>query len=335
VAQALREADPHIELLFVGSEHGPERDLAAEAGIAFESVPSSALTRSTRVAAIGRLASGVFRARRILNKFRPDVVFATGGHAAAAVVIAQRTRGGRIVIHEQNAVPGRTNLWLSRFAEKVCVALECSASYFPKGKVVAAGMPIRREFSSLPGKAEARRALGLREDMFTLVIVGGSQGARKVNQIVVEAWPGIRDGRTQVLHQVGRVNAEAMRVHAADDYHVEPTVDMPLALASADLVISRSGASTLAEITAAGVPSVLVPYPFAFADHQRLNAEELGSAGAAVVRIENDLTADVLADTIIELRAQPDRLNAMSAAARSLARPNAAAKVAEVVLGTI
>lgn len=332
MGQALRDADPQVELLYIGSSHGPERELASTAGIAFESVPSSALTKSTRGAALRKLAAGVFRARRILNRFQPHVVLGTGGHAAAAVVIAQRTRRGRIVIQEQNAIPGRTNLWLARFADKICVAVESSSSYFPAGKVIVTGMPIRREFSSLPGKAEARRALRLREDLFTIVVVGGSQGAKRINEVMLEAWPRVRDDGTQVLHQVGKLSYDELRDRAADDYRVEPTVDMPLALASADLVIGRSGASTLAEITAAGAPSVLIPYPFAYADHQRLNAQELEQRGAAMMIIEKDLTADALVALIADLRSSPDRLSAMSAAAKSCGRPDAAAKVAEVVL---
>jgi UDP-N-acetylglucosamine--N-acetylmuramyl-(pentapeptide) pyrophosphoryl-undecaprenol N-acetylglucosamine transferase len=334
VGQALREAHPQVELLFVGSSHGPERELASAAGIAFEAVPSSPLTKSTRGAAVGRLIVGIVRARRILNRFGADVVMGTGGHAAAAVVIAQRTRRGRIVIQEQNAIPGRTNLWLSRFADKICVTVESSAACFPAGKVVVTGMPIRREFASLPDKADARRALGLREDLFTIVIVGGSQGAKRINELMLAAWPRICDGETQVLHQVGRLNIDEMRDKAAEDYRVEPVVDMPLALASADLVIGRSGASTLAEITAAGTPSVLIPYPYAYADHQRLNAEELEKRGAAIVRIESDLTAESLADLIVDMRSAPDRLRAMSAASKACGKPAAAARVAQVVMGT-
>jgi UDP-N-acetylglucosamine--N-acetylmuramyl-(pentapeptide) pyrophosphoryl-undecaprenol N-acetylglucosamine transferase len=270
-----------------------------------------------------------------MNRFGAEVVMGTGGHAAAAVVIAQATRRGRIVIQEQNAIPGRTNLWLARFANRICVAVESAALYFPAEKVVITGMPIRREFASLPDKVDARRALGLREDLFTIVTVGGSQGAKRINEIMLEAWPRVRDGQTQVLHQVGRLNIDDMRVKVPEDYRVEPTVDMPLALASADLVISRSGASTLAEITAAGVPSILIPYPFAYADHQRLNAEELEQRGSAIVRIEDGLTANALADTIIQLRSSHDRLAAMSAASKSCGRVDAAARVAEVVMGAI
>ncbi len=334
MAQALREADPRIELLFVGSSHGPERELASAAGIPFEAVPSSPLTKSTRAAAIGRLITGVFRARSILNRFDADVVVSTGGHAAAAVVIAQWMRRRRIVIQEQNAIPGRTNLWLARFADRISVAVESCAAHFPQGKVVVTGMPIRREFASLPDKADARRAVGLAGDKFTIVIVGGSQGAKRINELMLEAWPRVRDGNTQVLHQVGKMNIDEMRARAPEDYRVEPTVDMPLALACADLVISRSGASTLAEITAAGAPGILIPYPHAYADHQRLNAEELEMRGAAIVRAENDLTSEKLADLIVELRSSPDRLRDMSTASKSLGRPDAAARVARMVIGT-
>lgn len=338
VAQALRDSVPQVELLLVGSSHGPERELAASAGIPFEAVPSSYLTTSVSVrgaVSLGRLAVGVLRARRILKAFAPDVVMGTGGHAAAAVLLAQSLRRGPVVIQEQNAVPGRTNLWLSRFADRICVAVDSSAAYFPAEKVVVTGMPIRKEFSSLPDKADARRAMGLREDMFTILVVGGSQGAKRVNELVLDAWPRIRDGHTQVLHQVGRLSIDELRGRADENYRIEPVVDMPLALAGADLVIGRSGASTLAEITAAGVPSLLIPYPYAFADHQRLNAQELAERGAAVVWLEADLTADALAGEIVQMRSSPERLLEMASASKACGRPDAAARVAEVVMSLV
>ncbi|MGC8863766.1 MAG: undecaprenyldiphospho-muramoylpentapeptide beta-N-acetylglucosaminyltransferase [Armatimonadota bacterium] len=343
VAQALWEIEPSVELLFVGSSHGPEGAVAAEAGIPFQAVPSSPLTRqisARNAVSMVRLLLGVFRARRILRKFGPNVVLGTGGYTTAAVLVAQKTLGGRIVIHEQNVVPGRTNRHLARIADRVCVSFETSAGWFPVGKVVVTGLPVRKEFSSLPDKKDARRALGLRDDLFTLLVVGGSQGARRLNELIMEAWPLMDDGSTQVLHQVGPRNVDQITSCSADGaaglrYCAEAYVNMPVAMAAADLVIGRSGASTVAEITACGLPSILVPYPHAVADEQTANARYLADRGAALVFRERTLTPDTLAGAVIGLKASPDKLAAMSESSRSLGVPDAALRVAQVVLDVI
>ncbi|MCE5198360.1 MAG: undecaprenyldiphospho-muramoylpentapeptide beta-N-acetylglucosaminyltransferase [Armatimonadota bacterium] len=336
VGQALLEADTDAELLFVGSSHGPEGDIAKSFGIPFQAVPSAPLTKSVSLrsaSALWKLFMGVFRARRILKKFGPDVVIGTGGYTTAAVLLAARSLGLRTIIHEQNAVPGRTNRWLARISDKVCVTFEGSAAFFPNGKVVVTGMPVRREFALLPNKAEARRKLGMAEDAFTILVVGGSQGAKRVNEIVMDMWPLVDDGRTQVLHQVGQRNVDQCRanpVTASEMYHVEAYLDMPTAVAAADMVICRSGASTIAEITAAGLPSILIPYPHAYADHQRLNADYVVKHGAAVMCEESTATGESLAKIVNDLRSSPEKLKAMASASQSLGKPNAAAHVAQV-----
>ena len=349
IGQALREAAPDVELLFVGSSHGPEGEIARKAGIEFAAIPSGSLSKALSLrnaASLGKLVLGVFRARRILGRFAPDVVIGTGGYTTAAILLAQRSLGGRIVIHEQNALPGRTNRLLARIADKICVTFESSVAFLPKGKVVVTGLPIRREFHSLPGKAEARRVLGLDEDLFTIVAIGGSQGAKKPNEIIAGAWPLIDDGSTQLLHQVGERNIEEMRALLGRDlqsrpnregevqhrYRVEAYVDMPLALASADLVISRSGASSIAEITGVGLASILFPYPYAYADHQTKNAAYLVEQGAAVLCNDSDTTPEMLAGIISDLRSSPGKLSAMASASAALGKPDAAHRVAEVAL---
>ena len=335
IAQALKEAVPGVEILYMGSSHGPEGDIARGAGLEFSAIPSGPLTRALsarNVSSLAKLVMGVFRARAILKRFHPDVVIGTGGYTTASILLAQRTLGGRIVIHEQNARPGRTNIQLAKFASKICVTFEASAAFLPKDKVVVTGLPIRREFRSLPGKAEARRALGLDENLFTIVAVGGSQGARKPNEIVAAAWPLFDDGKTQILHQVGERNLSSMGEQGQPRYRVEAYIDMPVALAAADLVISRSGASTISEITAVGLPSILFPYPHAYADHQTTNAMCLVEPGAAMLCGDASTTPEMLAGIISELREDRDKLAAMAKASAALGRPDAAERVAQVAL---
>lgn len=335
MGQALRDLDPAVELLFVGSSHGPEGSIAGQSGIPFMAVPSAPLTRSIslkNMASFGKLLAGVIRARRILKDFGPDVVIGTGGYTTAAVLLAAKSIGCKFIIHEQNAVPGRTNVWLSRLASKVCVTFDGSAAYLPKDKVVMTGMPIRSEFASLKDKQTARRELGLKENLYTILVVGGSQGAKKLNELVMDMWPAIDNGNTQIIHQVGRRNYDQCASAGSDLYKIEAYLDMPTALAASDLVISRSGASTIAEITAAALPSILVPYPYAFADHQKRNAQCIASSGAAIMCEEGSITKDGLASIVSDLRSSPDKLKKMADASASLAKIDAAKSVAQTAI---
>ncbi len=344
MAQALREAEPTVELLFVGSSHGPEGKIVAEAGIPFRAVPSSPLTKSISIrnaASMTRLLAGVFRARRILRESEPDVVIGTGGYTTAAVLVAQRSLRGRIVIHEQNAVPGRTNRWLARIADRVCVSFDGSDKWFPSAEVVVTGLPVRKEFSDLPSKADARRELGLDENLFTLLVAGGSQGARRLNELVQAQVKEICGAGIQMLHQVGERNVQDviayLELHYTNSidklpYYPKAYVDMPLAMAAADLVVGRSGASTVAEIMAAGLPSLLVPYPHAVADEQTANARYLADRSAALLFEERSLTPEKLAGAVIELQSSPGKLKAMAESSKALGKPDAARDVAEAAL---
>ncbi len=339
IAQALKKAVPDVALLYVGSSHGPEGEIARKAGLEFVAIPSGPLTKTIsprNIASLGKLFLGIFRARKVLGKFKPDVIIGTGGYVSAAILLAQWSRRGKIVIHEQNAHPGKTNRVLARFADRICVTFESSAAFLPKGKVEVTGLPIRSEFQALPGQAEARRALGLAEDAFTVVAVGGSQGARRPSEILADAWPLFDDGATQVLHQVGARNVEEIRARLGSPeehprYHVEAFIDTTLAFAAADLLISRSG-GTVAEITAVGVPSVLFPYPYHKDQHQKLNAQHLVDHGAAVLCEDQTTTPEMLAGIISELRSDPAKLKKMAAASAALGKPDAAEHVARVAL---
>ncbi|MDO9579878.1 MAG: UDP-N-acetylglucosamine--N-acetylmuramyl-(pentapeptide) pyrophosphoryl-undecaprenol N-acetylglucosamine transferase, partial [Bacteroidales bacterium] len=190
---------------------------------------------------------------------------------------------------------------------------------------------------SLPGKTKARKKMGLNVDYFTILAVGGSQGAKSLNDLVLGAWPEIDDGKIQIIHQVGERNYKEMLEKLSDSikdrYNIYSTVDMPLATACADLVVCRSGASTLAEITAAGLPSLLVPYPHAYANHQKRNAEYIVNNHAGILCEEGIVTTQILADLIDILRNHPEKRKSFEEASKSLAVVDASKKVAEVVMG--
>jgi UDP-N-acetylglucosamine--N-acetylmuramyl-(pentapeptide) pyrophosphoryl-undecaprenol N-acetylglucosamine transferase len=266
-------------------------------------------------------------------------VIGTGGYTSAAVMLAQCLRRGRSIIHEQNAIPGRTNLFLSRFVTSVCVTFEESVGYFPKDNVRVTGLPIRSNIAEPRDNAETRARLGLRPDAFTVFVCGGSQGARKLNELTLGAAPLLTGLNVQIFHQTGQRNYEEVKASLpvdSADYKIAAYVDDPAdAYWAADLILCRSGASTLAELCAVGLPAILVPYPYAYADHQAKNAEALAKRGAAVVMEESSATPEGLANQIAALIRDGERLRKMAGAAKSLARPDAAASVVDVAKSLI
>ncbi|MDD3132936.1 MAG: undecaprenyldiphospho-muramoylpentapeptide beta-N-acetylglucosaminyltransferase [Bacteroidales bacterium] len=343
IADALRAGYADCSLLYIGSSDGPEARLAESANIPFIGLDSRRLGRAIsiqNVRALLALARNLGSARSALKDFDADLVIGTGGYAAAAVVLAQVAQRGRTLIHEQNVVPGRTNRFIGRFADKICVTFEDTLRFFPAAKTILTGLPVRAELKHLPNKAGARRAFNLEEGLFTVLVLGGSQGARQLNRVVGEAAGIAGSEPFQILHQVGERNfEEASAVQSAADsgrYRVLAYIeDMRSAYAAADLVISRSGASTVAEITAIGIPAIFVPYPFAFADHQRLNAEYVARRGGAVVLAEAQLTASALLQQVRGFMESPESLSSMGAASRSLGMPCAADEVARIAAGMI
>lgn len=249
-------------------------------------------------------------------------------------MLAQCFRRGPSIIHEQNAVPGRTNLLLAKLVKSVCVTFEDSAAFFPKGKVQVTGLPIRASMFQPRDKAEARAKLGLKPDGFTVFVCGGSQGARRVNELAIAAAPILAGLGAQVFHQTGQRNYEDVKAGLPGDicdYKIAAYLDDPAdAYWAADLIVCRSGASTLAELCAVGLPAILVPYPFAYADHQARNAEVLVKRGAAVIMEESSASSEGLANQIAALIRDPEQMRKMAAASKSLARPDAAKAIVDV-----
>lgn len=284
---------------------------------------------------LAKTAIGVVKAYSILRRFRPHVVIGTGGYTSAGVIIAAQLRGIKTLIHEQNVVPGRTNRLLARVADKICLTFEESKSYFPSGKTVLTGLPLRGEFLSPPNRVDARKELGLEPETFTLLVTGGSQGARTLNEMTLGALPMLLEAGLQILHQTGEKNfadIEAARPPEAESYHIRPYIhNMAVAYAAADLVIARSGAATIADLTAIGRPAILVPYPYA-GGHQRKNAASITSRGAAIAVEESELSSEVLAALILDLKNDPERLAAMASASASLAKPDAAREIIEIAM---
>ena len=328
VAQAVRRRHPDCRLLFVGGM-GPEKALAEKAGLEFAALPvRGVLGRGFRgLAALFGLGLSVFRALAVLRRFKPQVVAGFGGFAGFCPVLAAWLSRTPTLIHEQNSVPGAANRILGRFARRVCVSFEQSASHFPAAKVLRTGNPVRADIA----QSASRR--WNRSSTRRLLILGGSQGAKAINDAVLAALPELGTMGVDIFHQAGAADEvrvrQGYREAGADPASVHGFVDdMAEAYAWADLAVCRAGASTVFELAAAGLPAVFVPFPFATHDHQTTNAKSMVEAGAARLLPQDQLDAEGLAELILELFTDRQALRSMAEAALGQAMPDAAEVIA-------
>jgi UDP-N-acetylglucosamine--N-acetylmuramyl-(pentapeptide) pyrophosphoryl-undecaprenol N-acetylglucosamine transferase len=314
------------EVLFIGTARGIENRLVPAAGYPLKLVRVGALKNvslMTRAKTAFDLPRAVWDAGRMLNEFAPDVVIGVGGYASGPAMMAALVKHIPMLAFEPNVVPGFANRVVARFVSGAAVHFEETAKYFGCAQVT--GVPVRRAFFEIPPK---------RGGTPTLLVFGGSQGAHAINEAMIRCLPELRRQAPgiSIIHQTGERDyndARAAYVRFGQSAEVFKFIeDMPEAFAGADLLVCRSGASTVAEIAAAGKPAIFVPFPRAADDHQRVNAEALARSGAAVVVEESKLEGVWLAETIAALLGDPRRLNLMSEAARGLAHPKAAQDIA-------
>jgi UDP-N-acetylglucosamine--N-acetylmuramyl-(pentapeptide) pyrophosphoryl-undecaprenol N-acetylglucosamine transferase len=328
IARELR-ARYAARLLFIGTDRGIETRLVPSADFKLKMIqvgPLKNVSLATRMRTLLELPFAVQHCHQILKDFLPDVVIGVGGYASGPAMLAAILRRTPTLAFEPNMVPGFANRVVGRMVSAGAVHFQETARYFRNAHVT--GVPVRPEFFGVPAKATGEGR--------TLLVFGGSQGAAAINRVVMEALPRIRQSLLQlrIIHQTGERDYE--RARAAHEKtkgmsEVHPFINaMPAAFAQADLLLCRSGASTVAEVAASGRPAIFVPFPRAADDHQLRNAEALARAGAAVVIPESQFTADILISKLQELLQDRSRLEQMSRAARSLARPNAAGEIASI-----
>jgi UDP-N-acetylglucosamine--N-acetylmuramyl-(pentapeptide) pyrophosphoryl-undecaprenol N-acetylglucosamine transferase len=316
------------EVLFIGTARGIENRLVPAAGYPLRLVQVGALknvSMITRLKTAFDLPRAIWNAAGMLNEFAPDVVIGVGGYASGPAMLAAIVKHIPTLAFEPNVVPGFANRVVARMVSAAAVHFEETARYFRRAEVT--GVPVRPAFFEIAGKP---RPAGPP----TVLVFGGSQGAQAINEAMLRSLPELRrqSPGIHIIHQTGErgyENAVARYRDANDSAEVFKFIeDMPAAFARADLLVCRSGASTVAEVAAAGKPAIFVPFPRAADDHQRVNAEAFANAGAAVVVEESKLEGVWLAETIAALLNDPPHLQRMSAAARSLAHPDAAREIA-------
>ena len=323
-------------VLWVGSKDGMEEELVQRAGVAYVGLPAGGLRGQgllTSVRNAWQIASSLGQARRILSSFQPEVLLVTGGYACVAMTLAAWSKRIPVLVYLPDIVPGLAIRFLSRFAAKIAVTSEESYRYFRREKVAVTGYPVRASTFSLT-KTTARQALNLAPDEKTVLVFGGSRGARSINRALVAGLQHLLPV-CQIVHISGRLDADwvaGMAKTLPEDlqtryHHYTYLHDMPAALVAADLAVARAGASTLGEFPAAGLPSILVPYPYS-GQHQEPNARYMAENGAAVVLADAQLP-EQLVRTILNLLGDEQALADMRESAKAMARVDAAQAIVE------
>ncbi|MBX7222019.1 MAG: undecaprenyldiphospho-muramoylpentapeptide beta-N-acetylglucosaminyltransferase [Blastocatellia bacterium] len=332
IAQEWQRRFPETGFMFVGTERGLESKLVPKAGFPLTLIQAGALNNvslTRKVSSLLKMPVGVWQAMRLLRSFRPDIVVGIGGYASGVMVLVAALQGFPTMVVEPNALPGFTNRKLARFVNAAGVTFAEAARFFP-GKAVLTGTPVRADFEAVQPKS--------RTEERHLLIFGGSQGARAINQAMIAAAPILAKAPfpLRITHQTGEADFETVRQgYAATTLQVEvrPFIyEMAAAFAAADLLICRAGAMTAAEVAAAGKAAIFIPFPLAADDHQRKNAEAFVRAGAGRLVVQAELTGERLAQEILTVLENAGQLSAMEQAGRRLARSNAAGHVVDLAL---
>jgi UDP-N-acetylglucosamine--N-acetylmuramyl-(pentapeptide) pyrophosphoryl-undecaprenol N-acetylglucosamine transferase len=333
VAKEIMRRDASSEVRFVGTARGLEKRLVPEAGFELSLIESAGLKNvglAGKLRGLWLLPKSFLAARRLIKEFRPDVVVGAGGYVSGPVLLMASRMKVPTLVMDSNALPGFTNRVLARFVDRAAVTFAEALPYF-RGKGIVTGNPVRSEFFDIPPKSrDATR--------FSLLVFGGSQGARGINLAMVAALAALETHRDalRITHQTGEFDYETVREGYAKagwtNADVRPYIkEMVGEFARADLIISRAGATTCAEVAAAGKAAIMIPLPTAADDHQRKNAEALVAAGAARMILQKDLTGELLATEIAALLKEPERVTQMETASRKLARGDAAAATVELI----
>ena len=337
IALELRRQDSQSQALFVGRKDGMEKAIVEKFGFEIREIEIAGLKRNPLgiLRFIRKWRKGLSQAKRIVAEYKPALVVGTGGYVSAPAVRAARKARTPVFLQEQNSLPGLATRTLSKMAEKVFIAYENATKYIDKEKCLIVGNPVRPDLLDAV-RDKSFGEFGLDPVKKTLLVIGGSSGARGVNYFMLDI---VRSGKIQdtwqILWQTGQKDyidiSEALTGVRFSGKHLAFIFNMPAAYAVADLIVCRAGAMTLAEIAVWGLPSILIPYPYATGDHQTLNARAFAASGAAIVMPESEMV-EKLPAVMLELMAGDRKRKSMATAARAQARPDAARIIARTIL---
>jgi UDP-N-acetylglucosamine--N-acetylmuramyl-(pentapeptide) pyrophosphoryl-undecaprenol N-acetylglucosamine transferase len=343
IANEIKERYKNSDILYVGTKEGLESELVPKEGFKFETIRVEGLPRKLSKESIissVKLIHGIFDSRKIINKFKPDIIIGTGGYVSGPVVYVGSKKKIPSIIHEQNAFPGITNKILSRYVTKIAVSFHESEKYFKyPGKIVFTGNPIRKSIISV-NKEEAFKKLNIDPDIPFILSFGGSGGQKKLNDAmywVVKKVASHSD--VQIMHVTGKrfysdfaANLKKDGIILKNNIKILPYFfDMPLGLNTASLVITSGGAIAIAELTALGVPSIIIPKSYTAENHQVYNGKAIEKAGAGLLILEKDLTGEKLYESIMKLIKDKNKLYEMSLNSKNIGRTNAASKIVDIV----
>ncbi|MGH1677657.1 undecaprenyldiphospho-muramoylpentapeptide beta-N-acetylglucosaminyltransferase [Enterococcus avium] len=335
----VQKIQPDSEFLYVGTHRGLENKIVPETGISFKTIKIQGFKRKLsldNIKTVQLFVESIKRSKEILREFKPDVVIGTGGYVSGSVVYAAARMKIPTIVHEQNSVPGITNKFLSRFADRVGISFPDAAQYFPENKTVLVGNPRAQEVVT-SGKSEVLEQYGLLPDIPTVLIFGGSQGALKINQAVIQALPKFSQKEYQVLYASGdryyNEIAEKFDIEKINhNLSLQPYIkNMTDVMANVDLLIGRAGATSIAELTALGLPAILIPSPYVTNDHQTKNAQSLVNTGAVKMITDADLTGEKLVEAVDEIMGDPEKKAMMAEASRQEGIPDAAERLWSLV----
>lgn len=341
IGQAIKAKFPSADILFVGAKGKMEMEKVPEAGFPIVGLWISGLQRklsaSNLLFPIKVLAS-LWKAGSLIRKFKPQVVIGVGGYASAPLLRAAASQGIPCLIQEQNSYAGLTNKWLSSKVDRICVAYEGMERYFPASKLVLTGNPVRADLlKPLPSQEQARKNLGLKPDLPTLLVLGGSLGARSMNNAMKGQLDLLAKAEVQVLWQTGKLYEGEMQAAwkeagAPENITVRAFIkDMPSAYAAADVVISRAGALSISELCVVAKPAILVPSPNVAEDHQTKNAKALADRGAAVL-VPDAEAADHMVNKALGLLGRSEERTRLGQEIQKLARPDATQAIVQEIL---
>lgn len=335
----IKRNNKEADILYIGTEKGLESDLVRREGIAFETIHITGFKRKItfeNLKTVSRFLTGTKRAKQLIKAFKPDVVIGTGGYVCGPVVYAAAKLKIPTVIHEQNSVPGLTNKFLSKYVNKIAICFDEAKEYFPHKKVIFTGNPRASDVLDIDAKAGAQ-SLQLHPSKKTVLIVGGSRGARPINEGFLSIIGELGEKPYQVVYVTGSVHFDHVMEKMKEHKHpanvvIKPFIhNMPDVLGAIDLIVARAGATTLAEITSLGLPSILIPSPYVTNNHQEKNAQSLASNGAAIVRKESEMDGTQLLADIDQILTSEQVWKKMHLASKDLGIPKAAANLYNVL----
>ena len=337
------ETREDIEYLYIGTKRGLESKIVPQAGYAFESIKIEGLKRSLSLENLKTayyMVTSVIKARKILKEFKPDVVIGTGGYVCAPVLFAASLLKIPTIIHEQNSVAGITNKFLAKWVNKIAICFEDVKKDFASysDKVVLTGNPRGQEVVEIKKNPDYLASIGVQTDLPIVVIFGGSRGSERMNEVFVEALEGFADKNYHVIMVTGEVHYDKINNQITNLEKSLPNVsvfpyikDMPQLFQNVDLVVCRSGATTLTELTALGLASILIPSPYVTNNHQEANARSLVDQGAASMILEKELNAQTMLDEIDAILVDSHKKEAMASSAKKMGITDASVRLTSMI----